>query len=103
MSNQKILEALYAAVDVVNEQLPPQAQLGKTAETIITGDDAGFDSMGLISFILAVESQTEGLFSQPLNLAENLLASEASHLPETLNELADLITGLGVGDDAAEF
>ncbi len=95
MSNQKILEALFVAVDVVNEQLPPQEQLDKTAATRISGEGASFDSMGLVSFILAVESQTAALFSQPLNLAENLLASETGSLPETLDELANFIADLG--------
>lgn len=58
MSAQKpddILEVVYAAIEEVNGQLPPDQQLAKGPDTILIGDGGTLDSLGLINLVSAIE------------------------------------------------
>lgn len=64
LDQQHILQVIYAAVDEVNGQLPPQARLAKTPGTVLVGDGATLDSLALVNLLAVIEdkvSQTEGI------------------------------------------
>lgn len=98
MSETKILQAIYDAVDIVNEQLAPEEQLEKNESTPITGAQADLDSLGFVSLVLAAEEQLNSALGDPVLLAEALLGGE-EQVPETLNDLASFVTRLREGSD----
>ncbi len=85
----KILNVIYAAVDEVNEQLPPVQQLQKDPQMVLFGRGGRLDSLGLVNFVTEVEQQLEDELEVSLSLAdEKALSRKRSpfHSIETLSE-----------------
>jgi hypothetical protein len=101
MAESPVLLALYAAVDAVNEQLPAGDRLARTGAAKISGDDAQLDSMGLVSFLLAAEQQLQGVLGGPVRLVEALVGDESGAIPETLLELAEVVSRRHGGSDGS--
>ena len=96
VEREKILQALYAAVDELNLQLPAESRLEKAETTAIIGDDATLDSRGFINLILSAETKVNEVCSPPINVSERMIEHADSH-PETLGAFATFITGLQEG------
>jgi hypothetical protein len=90
----RVLAAVYAAVDDLNLQLPPASRLAKSEATAITGDAAALDSLGFLNLILAAETQVNARAASPINLAESLTENEERGLPATLGALVGYIVEL---------
>ncbi len=90
----RVLEALYAAVDDLNQQLAPEDRLERAEATALTGDSARLDSLAFLNLVLAAETRVNARCSAPVNLAERLLDLEKPDLPATLGALASLIVDL---------
>ena len=58
-STDRILEVLFAAVDQLNQELPPERRLTKTRETVVFGPGGQLDSLGLVSFLVLAEQQLQ--------------------------------------------
>lgn len=86
----QVRDALFSAVDDVNELLPKDARLARSDATPLAGPDAQLDSIGLVNFIAAAEQQIEARFGAALNLFDEGLFDEEAPLA-TVGTLADLI------------
>ncbi|TKJ17317.1 hypothetical protein CEE44_02155 [Candidatus Woesearchaeota archaeon B3_Woes] len=76
--SEKILKAIYDAIDEVNDQLPKEQRLLKNKNTTLFGK---LDSLGLVNFIILVEQNIENLFNKTINLNnEKTLSGEQSPL-----------------------
>jgi acyl carrier protein len=75
---QQIAEAISRAIDDVNAQLPPSAQLEKTPATVLFGRDEGLDSLSLVNLIVALEKHVETSIGRTVLLSspEVLLGGE---------------------------
>jgi hypothetical protein len=93
-SEQEIEEAVYRAVDEVNGLLPPDKRLAKSRATALVGDDTVLDSLGLVNFIVVVESS----IAEKLGVAISLISEESmSAQPSpfsTIGSLADYALNL---------
>lgn len=80
MANRSaILESVYQAIDAANEQLPPQDAILRTPTALLYGGSGPLDSLGLISFVFAVESRIETDFGHTVSLlAESTAAASSS-------------------------
>ena len=92
-----ITEAVYAAFDEVNPQLPLENQLAKESSTILLGDGGVLDSLGVMNLIVAVEETLEerGL-SVSLSEDEKLMESlgeENGPLRSVSNLVSFLVEG----------
>ena len=90
----EILTALYAAVDELNLQLPPNTRLEKSAATPIAGDGAALDSLGFLNLVLLSEAKINEAFPPGVSLAERLLEDPEGDPPATLGALAALVAKL---------
>lgn len=92
INHERIIQALYAAIDEVNQMLPENQQLNKSTETIILDDTSGIlDSQGLLNFTVAAEEKIEDKFGIEISLTdENIFLQESSPL-KTVGTLADYI------------
>ena len=71
-SQDKTLQIIFEAVDEVNEMLPEEKRLEKSVDTVLAGDSGNLDSLGLVSFIVAVEGAAQRHFGQDLALADKM-------------------------------
>lgn len=78
---QKIQEAVYQALDNINETLPPESQLAKAPSTPLYDPYGSTDSLVLTMLIVAVEQSVEQKFGKPISLiGENVFAAENNAL-----------------------
>ncbi|MEL7480273.1 MAG: hypothetical protein AAGJ29_01815 [Pseudomonadota bacterium] len=68
-----VIEAIFAAIDELNPQLAEERRLEKTEEALVFGEDAPFDSLDLVNFVMIVEQNIADATG-----AEIVLASEAA-------------------------
>jgi acyl carrier protein len=71
----RIEEAVYRAIDQVNELLLDENALTKEEDTILIGEGSKLDSMGFVNFVVALEEELAQEIGLDLNLAEELNAA----------------------------
>lgn len=69
--NNVLRSAIYGAIDQVNEQLPPEKKLIKSADTALIGESSGIDSLTLISFVVALEQSIEAEYGHLISLTDD--------------------------------
>jgi acyl carrier protein len=88
---ENIVTAIYRAVDWINGELPPDRQLIKAPETRLLGSQSVFDSMHLVSLIVAIEWEVEDIFGVALTLADERALSMTASPFRSIQSLADYI------------
>jgi acyl carrier protein len=92
MSNhERILQAIYSALDEINEQLPKGKALDKSPGTILFGKSGQLDSLGLVSLIVAVEQNIEDEFGVGITLADERAMSQQNSPFKTVAALSDYV------------
>ncbi len=77
----KIQEAVYQALDSINETLPPESQLAKSPTTPLYDTYGSTDSLVLTMLIVAIEQNVEQKLGKPISLiGENVFAAENNAL-----------------------
>lgn len=92
--NDRVLQAVFRAVDVLNQQLMQNEQLEKSRDTRLFGPSGKIDSLGLVNLIVATEQEIEKEFQTSINLAADLDLTEQQNAFETIENLASYITSL---------
>jgi hypothetical protein len=94
MDRNLVLEQIYAALDVVNSQLPPSRRLSRNPHTVIVGAGGALDSLGIINFVLAVEEKVGDAIGRPVPLLDpDLLGAEQGPF-QTVETLATHVLAL---------
>ena len=92
ISNQeRILQAIYNAVDEVNEQLPKAKNLDKAPDTVLFGRPGKLDSLSLVSLIIAVEQNIHDEFGTDVTLADDRALSQRNSPFRTIGALSEYI------------
>ena len=86
-----IVKILYAAIDDLNLQLPPEQQLEKSTATVLFGDGGRLDSLGLVTFIVAAEQKLTESAGISLTLADEKAMSRRNSPFRTVGTLAAYI------------
>jgi acyl carrier protein len=76
LSKEKIIQTIFDAVDELNTILTEEERLEKSPETLLAGEKGSLDSLGLINFIVEVESRVQKDLGLALNLIEALDSPE---------------------------
>ncbi len=84
----QILEAIFQAVESVNETLPPEANLARSESESVLGADSKLDSLGFVSLMVAVELRVHDKFGDCPSLAEELTSTATAGVV-TLGTMAD--------------
>ena len=87
----EILDAVYCAIDAVNEMLPPESHVEKRPETVLFGTGGVLDSLGLMNLILTAEDRLSSAFDRSFGLAERVFGGEDAVRPATVADLASLV------------
>lgn len=91
---ERILPAIYDAVDEINGQLPKGNSLAKSPETVLFGRSGQLDSLGLVSLIVAVEQNIQVEFGSDVTLADERALSQRNSPFQTIATLAAYISRL---------
>jgi D-alanine--poly(phosphoribitol) ligase subunit 2 len=99
IDGEKVIQAIFDAMDEINEQRPESRQLEKSADTVLFGESGLLDSLGLVNLIVAVEQRLEDDFGVSVALADEKAMSRRSSPFRTVKTLADYAASL-IGEDA---
>ena len=91
MTKEKIVKAIFGAVDEANKLSPKERQLEKSLKTVLFGGDGSLDSLGLVSLVVAVEQRIEDEFGITITLANERAMSQKASPFKTLGKLADYV------------
>jgi len=89
----RVLEAIYAAIDELNEMLAEEAKLRKSPETPLVDGPRQLDSLGMVNLVVTLESSLENTFGLALNLADALESDEMMDIFRSVGSLRDHIVG----------
>jgi acyl carrier protein len=67
----RLRDLVFAAIDEINEQRPPQERLAKSLDTALTGEHGALDSLAFVNFIVALEQQLDAAFGVPISLLDD--------------------------------
>ena len=92
MSNERVSEAIYKAVDAFNEQSGKNHQLKKQPATILFGKGGRLDSLALVTLIIEVEEKVADEFGVPIVLADERALSQKNSPFLTLQTLTQYVS-----------
>jgi acyl carrier protein len=101
-TSERILQAIYRAVDAANEERPVGKALEKSPQTTLFGKGGQLDSLGLVSFIVEVEQQVEEELGVQITLADERAMSQQKSPFLTIRTLADYVALLVEEDEAGK-
>ena len=94
LDNEKIVQAIFDAIDEINEQFPEDKQLKKSIDTVLFGESGKLDSLGLVNLIVTTEQQLEEIFDVTLTLADEKAMSQKNSPFRTVGTLSEYISKL---------
>ena len=86
IDKENLLQTIFGAIDGVNSILAEEKRLEKSPNTLLAGDNGNLDSLGLINFIVELESRVQKNFNLSLNLVEALESPE-----QPMNSVGQLV------------
>jgi acyl carrier protein len=87
----KIIQAIFGAINDINQQMPKDERLVKSPETRLYGEDGPLDSLGLVNLIVATEQHLENFCGISISLAEEHVLDEHDNRFKTVAAMADFI------------
>ena len=94
MTRDRIIQAIYNAIDEVNEELPRELQLAKSPSTVLFGESSPLDSLGLVNLIVTSEQELAAEFNTSLTLADERALSLENSPFRTIGTLAEYVSQL---------
>ena len=88
---QVILEAIYSAIDEINNQLPTAQQLAKQEDTIILGEGGTLDSLGTIQLLVTIEEHIATTVGGNVDLMDGNLLSLQDDSLQSIGSLTHFI------------
>lgn len=85
---KEIVNLIYEAMDEVNQMLPPEQHLRKSADMYLHGSSGKIDSLALINLIVAIEQKIEEKFGVSVTLANESPRPGETGFFETVHTLS---------------
>ena len=92
ISNEKIMQSVFAAIDELNGQLPKGEKIEKTVDAALFGDSGKLDSLGLVSLVTTLEQRIEEDFGMTVTILEEIEVLENENPFKTIRTLVDYVT-----------
>lgn len=90
--NERILKAIYSAVDEVNRQLPKGVFLEKSPDESLYGKSGKLESLDFVTLIMEVEEKVKDEFGlESVTIADEQLLSKEKSPFLTIGTLADYL------------
>ena len=94
IERERIMQAIFGAMEDVNSQLPPEQQLEKSKDTVLFGKSGKLDSLALVTLIVAIEEKIEQELETKITLADERAVSQKRSPFKTVETLTDYIVSL---------
>jgi acyl carrier protein len=94
MSNrERIVRAVYSAVDDLNEQLPKGVAVKKSQDEPLYGKSGQLESLDFVTFIMEVEEKVRAEFGVEVVITDEHLLSKEKSPFSTLGTLTEYLEG----------
>jgi acyl carrier protein len=93
-TQEQVLKAIFAAIDEINDQLPPGGRIEKTSSAVLFGRKGGLDSLNLVNFMMAVEQQVQAEFGVNIVITDTSALSRQDNPFQSVETLSVYIQGL---------
>lgn len=94
MDRERALTLIYGAIDAVNQQLPAARRLAKDPATVIVGPGGALDSLGIVTFALALEEQSTDALGRSVTLFKPQWFGDESSPFQSVDRLATFLSTL---------
>src|SRR5258708_24542330 len=91
---ERVVRAIYGAVDELNKQLPKGVQVEKSLDAPLYGSSSKLESIDLIGFIIEVEEKVKEEFGVPITIADEKAMSQKHSPFLTLGSLTEYVADL---------
>lgn len=71
MSQETVLKVIYDAIESINEERGPDAQIELSPETVLFGESSPLDSLDLVSMIVDIENNASDAFEKMVSLTDD--------------------------------
>lgn len=89
IDKEKVLQSIYGVVDEMNMELPEEQFMEKSEDFVLFGKSGKLDSLGLVTFIVAVEQKFQEDLGVTITLADERAMSQKRSPFATIGTLAD--------------
>ena len=104
MSNHdRIVSAVYRAVDELNKQLPKGVHVEKSPDAPLYGKNGRLESIDVVTLIMEVEDQISSEFGSSITIADDRAMSQENSPFLSIRTLTDYVAQLLTGNGAAKF
>lgn len=93
-ANERVLHAIYEAVDSLNKQLPPGVSVEKSLDAPLYGKSGKLESLDFVTLIMEVEEKLKDEFGVDIMVADDNLLSKESSPFSSLGKLAEYLTDI---------
>lgn len=90
----KVLQTIFGVVDDMNMELPEEQLMEKSEDFVLFGQSGKLDSLGLVTFIVAIEQKFQEELEVTITLADERAMSQKRSPFATIGTLADYAFGL---------
>jgi D-alanine--poly(phosphoribitol) ligase subunit 2 len=94
MESNQALRCVFETIDQVNQQLPAAKRLPRTVDAVIVGPGGALDSLGIVSFVIALEEKLGDELSRSVQLLDESVLSDATGPFHTAGSLAQYLLTL---------
>jgi len=91
---EKIIQAVYRAVDELNQQLPKGVSVAKSPDSALYGRTGKLESIDVVTLIMEVEDQIKTEFGTSITIADDRAMSLENSPFLTLGTLTDYVAEL---------
>lgn len=95
---ERIVQAVYRAVDELNKQLPKGVSVAKSSDAALYGRTGKLESIDVVTLIMEVEDQIKAEFGTSITIADDRAMSMENSPFLTLGTLTDYVAELLNGD-----
>ena len=89
---ERVIQAIFRAVDELNQQQPKEQRMEKSIDTVLFGRSGKLDSLGLVTLIVAAEQKVGEEFGVSITLADERAMSQKNSPFKTIGSLVDYIS-----------
>jgi acyl carrier protein len=75
-TDERVVKAIFSAIDEVNQQLPREQRLEKSTHTVLLDESGKLDSLGLVNLIVSTEQNIEEEFGIAISLVDEEALSQ---------------------------
>lgn len=92
--NERVVRAIFRAVDEVNEKLPGKERLERSLEAVLFGREGSLDSLGLVNLIVAVEEKIEEEFGTTITIADERAMAQRNNPFRSVETLVSYVRNI---------